>query len=345
MEQIGLNQFLLGSKLGDGGFVKKSENHNVYIVFKHCEDQYEYLNWKYNVLDFYKLVNKANKGITKVNIKEGSVFPNYQNQYRFSTISSNILNKFKDISEEDILKEFDEQVFVVWMLDDGNVNDKNIKISCGSLSENLCIGLVEKIKQILNVSAYLYKHPTNPKKNYIRIPARDYSVIKDVVLKYIPQSIDIVRDKFNTEKTDMLQIKIKYHNDQPNLCFVENKSDWIDLRAAETVEMQKGDFKLISLGVSMKLPDGYEAHVVPRSSTFKKWGVIQANHMGIIDNSYSGTNDIWRFPALAMRDTTIYEGDRICQFRIMKKQPEIQLIEVNELDSEDRGGFGSTGHN
>lgn len=142
----------------------------------------------------------------------------------------------------------------------------------------------------------------------------------------------------------MEQIKIIYHN--PNIdkiVNIEDKSDWYDLRAAETIEMKTGDYKLISLGISMKLPEGYEAHIVPRSSTFKNFGVLQTNSYGVIDNSYSGTNDIWRFPALAMRDTVIHEGDRICQFRIEKKQPVVEFIEVDELDDTDRGGFGSTG--
>ena len=143
----------------------------------------------------------------------------------------------------------------------------------------------------------------------------------------------------------MEQIKIVYHN--KNLGKIESidQGDWIDLRAAETVDMTAGEFKLISLGVSMKLPEGYEAHLAPRSSTFKKWGITQVNSFGVIDNSYSGTNDIWRVPVMAHRDTTIYEGDRICQFRIVKKQPEVTFVEVDELDSTDRGGFGSTGHN
>lgn len=142
----------------------------------------------------------------------------------------------------------------------------------------------------------------------------------------------------------MEQIKIIYHNQNiDKIINIENKSDWYDLRAAETVEMRAGDYKLISLGVSMKLPEGYEAHVAPRSSTFKNFGVLQTNSFGIIDNSYSGTNDIWKFPALAMRDTVIHEGDRICQFRIEKKQPAVEFIEVDELDDTDRGGFGSTG--
>lgn len=140
-------------------------------------------------------------------------------------------------------------------------------------------------------------------------------------------------------------IKIKYHDNELEKIKEIAIGDWIDLRAAETVAMNKGDFKLISLGISMKLPEGYEAHVVPRSSTFKKWGILQANSTGIIDSSYSGTNDIWRFPAFAMRDTVINKNDRICQFRIIKRQPTVQFEEVETLDSVDRGGFGSTGAN
>ena len=140
-----------------------------------------------------------------------------------------------------------------------------------------------------------------------------------------------------------LAIKIKYHEDILPIEKHDN-GDWIDLRAAEDVEMKAGEARLISLGVSMKLPADYEAHVVPRSSTFKNWGVIQTNHMGVIDNSYSGNNDIWRFPALAMRDTKICKNDRICQFRIMRKQPEdLSLDTVEYLDDTDRGGFGSSG--
>lgn len=140
-----------------------------------------------------------------------------------------------------------------------------------------------------------------------------------------------------------MRIKIKYHNKNIEKIADIPNGDWLDLRAAETVTMKAGDFKLISLGVSMKLPEGYEAHVVPRSSTFKKWGVLQTNSMGVIDNSYCGENDIWRFPALAMRDTVIEEGDRICQFRIVKKMEPVEFVEVEHMDDADRGGFGSTG--
>lgn len=142
----------------------------------------------------------------------------------------------------------------------------------------------------------------------------------------------------------METIRIRYVSDQiEKLTYIENKSDWIDLRAAEDVVMKQGEFRLISLGVAMELPAGYEAHIVPRSSTFKNFGVIQANSMGIIDGSYCGDNDIWRFPAIAMRDTEIHVGDRICQFRIMKNQPHLEFEEVDHLEGADRGGFGSTG--
>lgn len=142
----------------------------------------------------------------------------------------------------------------------------------------------------------------------------------------------------------MLQIKVKYHTDIAPL-EINEKGDWIDLRAAKDVDMTAGDYYLIPLGISMKLPEGYEAHVVPRSSTFKKWGIIQANHMGIIDNSYSGDEDQWHFPAIALRTTHIHKNDRICQFRLVKNQEPIEFIETDHLDEVNRGGFGSTGTN
>lgn len=142
----------------------------------------------------------------------------------------------------------------------------------------------------------------------------------------------------------METIKIKYFSDRiEKLTYIEGKSDWIDLRASEEVELKAGEYKLVPLGVAMELPKGYEAHVIPRSSTFKNFGVLQANSMGLIDESYCGDNDQWYFPALAMRDTVIHVNDRICQFRIMKHQPEITFMESSELTGRDRGGFGSTG--
>lgn len=141
-----------------------------------------------------------------------------------------------------------------------------------------------------------------------------------------------------------MDIKIKYFTeDIDKLRYVDGKSDWIDLRAAETVEMKKGEFKLIPLGVAMALPKGYEAHIVPRSSTFKNFGIIQTNHMGVVDESYCGPNDQWFFPALAMRNTRISKNDRICQFRIMEHQPSIEFITNTLEDNIDRGGHGSTG--
>ena len=140
-----------------------------------------------------------------------------------------------------------------------------------------------------------------------------------------------------------MEIKIKYHNTEMTRIEKIHQGDWIDLRAAEDAEMKAGEFRIISLGVSMKLPEGCEAHIVPRSSTFKKWGILQVNSMGVIDNSYCGDNDVWGFPALAMRDTVIRKGDRICQFRIQRVMEPVELVEVEHLDAPDRGGFGSTG--
>lgn len=143
---------------------------------------------------------------------------------------------------------------------------------------------------------------------------------------------------------EQVTLKIKYLNDEIiRLEYIDGKSDWIDLRAAERVELKAGEFKLIHLGVAIELPAGYEAHIVPRSSTFKNFGILQANSMGIIDETYCGPNDWYRFPALAMRDTVIEVNDRICQFRIEKHQPHILFEEVEELTGADRGGFGSTG--
>ena len=142
----------------------------------------------------------------------------------------------------------------------------------------------------------------------------------------------------------METIKIKYFTDKiEKLTYIDGKSDWIDLRAAESVDLKKGEFKLIPLGVAMELPKGYEAHIVPRSSTFKNFGIIQTNHQGVIDSSYCGDNDEWKMPVYAMRDTHIEVYDRISQFRIMENQPKIQFEEVKALTGVDRGGFGTTG--
>ena len=141
----------------------------------------------------------------------------------------------------------------------------------------------------------------------------------------------------------METIKIKYFEKEIDKVEKISKGDLIDLRAAETVEMKKGDFKLIPLGVGMKLPDGYKANMYPRSSTYKNFGIIQANSVGQIDNSYSGDTDEWRFPAIALRNTVIHKNDRICQVEIQKIQPEIEFIEVEHLDEVSRGGIGSTG--
>ena len=141
-----------------------------------------------------------------------------------------------------------------------------------------------------------------------------------------------------------MEIKIKYLRDIDPIEKIE-QGDWIDLRAAERVSLLGERLKLIPLGVAMELPSGYEAHVVPRSSTFKNFGVIQANSFGVIDESYCGDNDEWFFPVYLLdpKGKFIPKGSRICQFRIIKKQPKINFKVVQELLNKDRGGHGSTG--
>ena len=141
----------------------------------------------------------------------------------------------------------------------------------------------------------------------------------------------------------MLQMKIKYHDKEIDKVKKIEIGDWIDLRAAETVEMKQGDFKIISLGISVELPKGYEMYIVPRSSTYKNFGIIQPNSPSVVDELYKGDMDILYYPCVAMRDTIINKNDRICQFRIMKKMEELEIVEVETLGNENRGGLGSSG--
>ena len=143
----------------------------------------------------------------------------------------------------------------------------------------------------------------------------------------------------------MNTIKIKYLSNEIKKLEKISVGDWIDLRCAKEISLKAGEFALIPLGVAMQLPNGYEALMVPRSSTFKHFGIIQTNSMGVIDESYRGDNDQWHFPAYAMRDTVIHVNDRICQFRIVKHQPEMEFQKVEDLGNLDRGGIGSTGKN
>ena len=139
-----------------------------------------------------------------------------------------------------------------------------------------------------------------------------------------------------------MKIKVKYHTDILPL-EMNDKGDWVDLRAAQDMKLWEGCSYRIPLGISVELPKGYEAHIAPRSSTFKNWGIIQTNSVGVIDNSYCGDNDIWMMPVYATRFAKIKKNDRICQFRIVEKQPHLEFETVDHLGNEDRGGFGSTG--
>lgn len=138
------------------------------------------------------------------------------------------------------------------------------------------------------------------------------------------------------------KIYVNYHNTPYRLAKI-SQGDWIDLYCAEDTELKAGDFKYISQGVSIKIPEGYESILAPRSSTFKRWGILQANSIGILDNSFCGDDDIWMMPVYATRDVMIPAGTRICQFRIQKNQPELEFVEVESTGEANRGGWGSTG--
>lgn len=142
-----------------------------------------------------------------------------------------------------------------------------------------------------------------------------------------------------------MKIKVRYlTNDVIHIKKLE-QGNWYDLRSAVDMEIKQGEYKLIPLGIAIKLPLNFEAYIVPRSSTYKNFGLIQANHFGVVDSSYSGNNDQWYFSCIAMRDTIVHKNDRICQFRINKKQPEFDIEEVDDLGDKNRGGFGTTGIN
>lgn len=165
------------------------------------------------------------------------------------------------------------------------------------------------------------------------------TAVCDIITKALTKLTEEMKGKRKT-----MEIKIKYHNGMEEWPIEKfEKGDFIDLRAAETIELMPMEFRLISLGVSMQLPEGYHAELVPRSSTFKKYKILQTNSIGIIDNSYCGDNDIWKLPALAVSHTVITKGDRIAQFRIVKNSEPVRFEKVDTLGNEDRGGFGSSG--
>lgn len=141
----------------------------------------------------------------------------------------------------------------------------------------------------------------------------------------------------------MEKIKVKYVSDDVLRMEKITKGDWIDLRSSVDLELKAGESAIIPLGVCIQLPSGYEALLAPRSSTFKNYGLIQTNSIGVIDETYCGDGDVWGFPVYATRDTNIKVNDRICQFRIIEHQPELEIEEVEYLGNEDRNGFGSTG--
>ncbi len=163
------------------------------------------------------------------------------------------------------------------------------------------------------------------------------------LLQEVNSILGDIYDKIEENDNTNPQIKIKYHNpDMPKLKQTKI-GNWIDLYTSEEITLKAGEFKIISLGISMKLPEGYESNIVSRSSTFKHWGVLQSNAYGVVDESYSGNNDIWGYPCYATKDVTIPAFTRLCQFRINKIMPQVEFEEVDYLRYDNRHGFGSTG--
>lgn len=140
-----------------------------------------------------------------------------------------------------------------------------------------------------------------------------------------------------------MEVKVKYHADGIEPISSAHTGEWVDLRCAEDVELKKGDFKLINLGVSIAVPEGFEAILAPRSSTFKRYGILQTNGIGVVDFLFRGNEDILKMPVYATRDTFIHKNDRICQFRIQRCQPSFDIVEIDNMEDESRGGLGSTG--
>ncbi len=202
-----------------------------------------------------------------------------------------------------------------------------------------CIRLIKRLRNLSDDAIRgIFGYPEDVPSPFDKALDEPYDKLYSLVDTYYTYPI-----KESDKKEQTQGIEISYHNPELERIKPIEKGDWIDLRAAKRYTLAKGDFALIDLGVSIKLPEGYEAHLCPRSSTFKKWGIIQTNSMGIIDNSYCGEDDVWMMPVLATRDTVIEVNDRICQFRIEKIQPNVMLKEVESLGDKSRGGFGSTG--
>lgn len=164
----------------------------------------------------------------------------------------------------------------------------------------------------------------------------------DMTFDRVQELTDALGYEFILVPKEASEIKIKYLADIVPIKVISN-GDWIDLRSAADIEMKAGEYKLIPLGIAMQLPKGYEAIIAPRSSTFKNFGIILANSIGVIDESYCGDNDQWHFPAIALRNTKIKRNDRICQFRIIRHQPAVNLVKAEILGNPDRNGIGSTG--
>jgi dUTP pyrophosphatase len=153
----------------------------------------------------------------------------------------------------------------------------------------------------------------------------------------------------NERKIREMKIRIKYFEGATKLKKI-SKGNWIDVYASKDIFVPLNERAMVPLGFALELPQGWEGHLAPRSSTFKTWGIIQTNSVGVVDDTYIGDNDQWHMPVYCLQakhdnGTWIRTGDKIGQFRIMEVMPEIQFDEVESFGNCDRGGFGTTGTN
>lgn len=186
-----IEDFMIGSRLGDGGFIKKSNNHNTYIVFSHCESQLGYLKWKYEFLNNKNLLN-INQKIRLKSPETRRCYNNAQNQYYFNTKSLSQLNIYKEISICSVIKKLDELSFAIYLLDDGNFNNGCCKISCSRFTLEERNTFICVLKNKFNVECHIYNHPTNTSKDYFRINKKEYIKIKNIIINNIPNNLDVI---------------------------------------------------------------------------------------------------------------------------------------------------------
>lgn len=224
----------------------------------------------------------------------------------------------------------------------GNSKNKEAMVTKGwytSMEQAVTVGFIQKLEaELISSGNYTEAREIVSVLNSVK------DKIAEELLKPVPFADGAIQVPTLENKLEKAEIKIIYHSDEiEKLRYIDGKSDWIDLRAAKDYHLHMFEFALIDLGISVQLPKGYEMLIAPRSSTYKNFGVIQTNSIGVVDESYCGKDDVLKMPVVALRETDIHVNDRICQFRIVRHQPEITFSEDFNMEAKNRGGIGSTG--